>query len=218
MARQRQIRRTASGGSGGPAVDRVGAPVIDPTENVLALVDVQKEHAEQLRIADQKYSDDMRRADARFDTEMRRADNQRLSELAALKQNYDKQISDILTVQVKTTSELISTQLEKVTTSLSNQINAQGSQQTSLMTTLSERIGRLEQSQWQSVGRTSVSDPATADAISRMEVALRSLGSSRDTGAGKSAGGTALWGLIAGGIGILIAFGTFVTVILRFAR
>jgi hypothetical protein len=159
----------------GTGVDVHGGPVIDPTENVLALVDVQKDHSLSLRVDDNKYHEAMLAAEAKYQDGMRHAEVEKQRELASLKQVYDKQISDILTVQVKTTSELISTQLDKVTTSLSNQINAAAVQQMGLTTTLSERIGRLEQAQWQSAGKTSVSDPATADALTKMALAVQSL-------------------------------------------
>lgn len=181
MAAVRQTRRPKGRGQdqgksgAGMGVDVFGGPVIDPTENVLSLVDVQTEHADKLRQTDRDHEKDLRDAESRYQDGMRAADNERQRDLANLKERYDKQISDILTVQVKTTSELISTQLDKVTTSLSNQISAATVTQVGLITTLSERIGRLEQNQWQTAGKTSVSDPATADALTRMSNSISAL-------------------------------------------
>lgn len=172
-------------------IDTFGGPVIDPTENVLSLVDVEKGHAKELRQADLDYDKDMRAAEARYQDGMRLAEKEKQQALAELKQGYDKQISDILTVQVKTTSELISTQLDKVTTSLSNQIQAAAVQQSGLITTLSERIGRLEQNQWQTAGKTSVSDPATADALSRMAAGIASLSTTTTEAMNKTSTATA---------------------------
>lgn len=171
----------------GMGVDVYGGPVIDPTENVLSLVDVEKAHARELRAADLEHDRDLRTAEARYQDGMRQAEKEKQEALAVLKQGYDKQISDILTVQVKTTSELISTQLDKVTTSLSNQINAARQEQIGLIGTLSERIGRLEQNQWQTSGKASVSDPATAEALSRMATSITSLSASTADAMNKTA-------------------------------
>ncbi len=168
----------------GLGVDSTGGPVIDPTENVLALVDVEKQHQQELRQSDAKYVDAMRTADAKYQDGMRNAEQAKQESLSLLKQNYDKQISDILTAQIKSTLELTSTQLDKVTASLSNQINAAVVQQSGLITTLSERIGRLEQLQWQTAGKTSVSDPAAAD----MVLAVRKLTETTKVGEGREIG------------------------------
>src|ERR1700682_5699204 len=103
MARQRR-RRIVDGESvrnTGMGVDRFGGPVVDPTENVLALVDVEKDHWKELRETDLAHDKELRDAESRYNDGMRQADNRRTKDLAELKQTYDKQISDILTVQVK---------------------------------------------------------------------------------------------------------------------
>lgn len=194
----RQTRRPVRGGrpqqqssGAGIGVDTYGGPAIDPTENVLSLVDVEKSHARELREIETRRQDELREADMRRLDELRVSENLHRKELADQKQLYDKQISDILTVQVKTTSELISTQLDKVTTSLSNQIMAAATQQSGLMSTLSDRIGRLEQSQSTLAGKSSVSDPATADALSRMAAGIASLSVTTTEAMNKTATATA---------------------------
>lgn len=195
----RQTRRGHGKGNRGLGIDALGEPVVDPTENVLSLVDVQKEHQKELRAADTKYQDDMRRV----------ADDNR-REIAAVKQFYDQKISDILTVQVKTTSELISTQLDKVTTSLSNQINgltkATSDQITALTATLSERIGQLERFRWEVGGKTSVSDPATADALTKMAIAVQNLTMAKDKTEGQGIGQREVIAWIAATVAVLVAY------------
>jgi hypothetical protein len=53
-----------------------------------------------------------------------------------------------------------------------------------LILTLSERIGKLEQARWEVSGRSSVSDPAIADALRELSIGVHSL----KTGEGKSVG------------------------------
>ena len=105
--------------------------IIDPTENVLSLVE-----------AESRYQNAMRLAEARRQDDLRQADSRRLDDLAALRVQYDTKMAEILTVQVKTTSDLISAQLDKTTTNLGVQINTN-------VTALLDRIGQLEHFRWE---------------------------------------------------------------------
>jgi hypothetical protein len=198
-AATRQIRRpratttTTNGTAGsGLGVDRFGAPVIDPTENVLALVD-----------AESRRQDGLRDAETRYQNAMRLAETKRIDDLAQLRSKNDEQISAILTTQVKTTSELISTQLDKVTTSLSNQITTLtkatqdqiaaltksfNDQLTAVSSPLNERLNRVEQFRYEYAGRASVSDPATSQALETLTKAVVNLRASEDTTKGHVGG------------------------------
>ena len=111
--------------------------VIDPTENVLSLVEAESRYQNAMRMAESRRQDDLRIADSR-----------RLDDLAALRVVYETKIAEILTVQVKTTSDLISAQLEKTTTNLGVQMNTNFGAQ-------GERIGQLEHFRWEVGGITS---------------------------------------------------------------
>jgi hypothetical protein len=152
--------------------------VVDPTQNVRELV-----------LAESKYQDGMREAEAKFQNGMRDAENHRLDDLAKLKARYDKQISDMLSVQVKTTSDLISTQLDKVTTALSAQI-------TTLTATMNDRIAQLERFRYEMGGRTSVSDPATAQALIEMAGAIKLLRTTDDKSEGRGLGRSEIYAII----------------------
>jgi hypothetical protein len=215
----RQTRNRARNGRG-IGVDASGAPVVDPTENVLALVQVEKEHAQELRAADKEAhaaiiaaikegAQQRLESERRFQDGMRAAESKRIDDLAEIKRFYDDKISVILTTQVTTTSELISGQLEKVTTSLSNQITTAANQAAGLLNTLSDRTGRLEQRSYESSGRTSVSDPATNAALQAMAESVRKLSETRSEGKGALASGERMWGLIAIIIAAIAALGAF---------
>jgi len=159
----------------GIGVDSLGGQVIDPTKNVEDLVKALEVTNEKLRIADARRLEDVRVADGKRIDDLREADRIRLNELATQKREYDKQIFDIQTVQVKTTSDLISAQLSKETASLANQINAATVQNQGLISTLSERIGKLEQERWTITGKSSVADPALASALADMAASIQGL-------------------------------------------
>jgi hypothetical protein len=106
------------------------------------------------------------------DTEMKRIqekDNQR--------QFYETRIADMLRTSVESTSTLVSTQLVQI------------------QNTFNERVAKLEQFRWESGGKTSVSDPALAEALSRqalaserMVAAIADLQTTRASGAGNIQG------------------------------
>lgn len=189
------------GSQPGLGVDSQGRPVIDPTKNVETLVKALEDTTEKLRQADARRLDDLRTADNKRLDDLRDAESKRLAELAAQKERYDRQIFDIQTVQVKTTSDLISAQLTKETASLANQINAATVQNQGLISTLSERIGKLEQARWEVSGRASVADPATADALTRMTQSIQTLTESKDKVSGHSKGIGDSWTILLGALG-----------------
>jgi hypothetical protein len=197
-------------GQPGIGVDARGGGVIDPTKNVEALVRALEVTQEKLRTSDARRLDDLRSADNKRQDDLREADAKRLAELSSQKDRYDRQIFDIQTVQVKTTSDLISAQLSKETASLANQINAATVQNQGLISTLSERIGKLEQARWEVFGRTSVSDPATADALTQMASAIKSLSISKDNTEGRGIGRGEAIGFVFASI---MASGVIITII-----
>jgi hypothetical protein len=144
MPGTRQTRHPPTGI--GLGVDRTGGPVIDPTENVLALVDVQKQHQREKDELDRRYQDAMREAETR-----------RINELAAQKQTFDLELAKVLRANQDAASTLLATQLKEVKNDLS------------------DRTAKLEQFRWETGGKTSVTDPATAEALAKITLTLQSL-------------------------------------------
>lgn len=81
---------------------------------------------------------------------------------------------------------------------------------------LDEKIGDLRGRIDRGEGKTSVSDPAIADAIKQIAGIVQGLTVSRDTSAGKSQGSQQVWGFVGAGIGI--AVGALVSIILALLR
>lgn len=133
MATARQTRRPASGV--GLGVDASGGPVIDPTENVLALVDVEKNHARELREADNNYHEAMREWHEKFQSALREAETRRVTELSNQKQVFDLELAKVLRANQNDASTLLATQLMEVKKDLS------------------DRTSKLEQYRWEAGGR-----------------------------------------------------------------
>jgi hypothetical protein len=132
--RQRQRRNPPGRGLG---VDISGGPVVDPTENVLALVDVEKAHQHELRVLESRYQDAMRKAETRRVNERIEAQTIRVNELAAQKMMFDLEIAKILRTNQDAASTLLATQLKEVKNDLS------------------DRTAKLEQFRWESGGKFS---------------------------------------------------------------
>jgi hypothetical protein len=164
----------------------------------------------------------MREASERLTLQLADAESRRIDDLAALRLQYDTQVSENLRIQVKTTSELISTQLDKVTNSLGAQITALtatfSSQIATGITALGDRIADLEKFRWEVGGKTSVSDPALADAMKEMATSILSLKTGEGKSIGKTEGIGMIGALIIGASFVISAGISIVTFILNHAR
>lgn len=114
----RQLRRPVGGQQGkvsgaGVGVDQYGGPAIDPTENVLSLVDAESRHRDSLREADTKYQNDMRKAETR-----------RVNELAAQRGMFDLEMAKVLRANLDAASTLLATQLKEVKTDLQSELRS----------------------------------------------------------------------------------------------
>ena len=76
------------GSSPGPGVDRYGAPVIDPTKNVLQLVEAAIARQDDLRESESRHIRELAAVRAEYDTQLRDADQEK----AALRATYEDQL------------------------------------------------------------------------------------------------------------------------------
>ena len=130
----------------GVAVDSKGGQVIDPTKNVLDLVNAESKYQDAMRLAEAKYQNSLREADARrlndlreSDTrrlnELREAEVRRLNDLAAQKKEFDLELARVIQTNTNSSTLLLATQVKE------------------LKTDSSERMAKLEQFRWESGGR-----------------------------------------------------------------
>lgn len=154
---------------------------IDPTKNVLDLVDAESRFQNGMRQASErlqeyrtdsleKFNTAMLQAEARIQNWMRDSEMKRLKEIADVTRDSQTRIADMLRASVESTSSLVAGQL------------------TQIQTTSNERITRLEQSRNEQAGRSSVSDPALAEALGKMAQAIAMLQQSGSANAGRATG------------------------------
>jgi DNA anti-recombination protein RmuC len=171
------------------AVDAWGGKVIDPTENVAALVKALELALAEFRAGDIKYVDTQlnaaeklqnyaRNAEAKLqemahgsETRLRDslrdadkllsdAETRRIDQLAQTRQEFQNTIRDMLAESVRTTSTLVSTQLVQI------------------QATFDTRVSKLEAGAFTQAGKSSVLDPAVADAMARIPASIAALANS----------------------------------------
>lgn len=99
--------------------------VVDPTKNVLDLVQAAIQR-----------QDDLRESEAKFQNAMREAETRRIAELSAQKTTFDLELAKVLRANQDAASTLLATQLKEVKNDLS------------------DRTAKLEQFRWESGGKT----------------------------------------------------------------
>jgi hypothetical protein len=157
----------------GIPVDSLGGPTIDPTKNVLDLVEAQNKYHEAMRLALEKtlnneigslkelfktISDNV----SSFQNAQVASETRRIDQLAVTRQEYQNTIRDMLAESVRTTSQLVSTQLVQI------------------QATFDTRVSKLEAGAFTQAGKQSVTDPAISDSISRMMQGLTTLRTDTD--------------------------------------
>ena len=157
---------------------------IDPTENVLALVDTQSRHQRRMDAANSRYFDSQNMWTIKYFQALADAEQRRVDGLAAQKKDYDNKIGETQTGQMKTTSDLVSTQLDKVTTSLSDTINKTADNITAALAMMNERLAKVEQFRYETGGKTSMTDPAMAGVLA--DIAALKISKERTTGHGEA--------------------------------
>lgn len=194
----------------------VGA-VVDPTKNVLDLVEAAVKRLDDMRVQTALRFDEQLKSHVLMGQE--RAEHQR--EIARLHSDYQERLTvaeakridairavdvnavsvasqrasdqaTVLAAQVAQSADALRTLVASTATTVANA-------QQQLATTLNDRLTKLEQSQYIGQGRAGFTDPALADLLTEM----KSLRESRASGQGVTRGVSASWVLATGAIGLL---------------
>lgn len=171
----------------GLGIDRDGNSVVDPTKNVLQLVEAAVARMDDLREADAQMSV----LRAQYDREIAAAEHRRIDEQAVLRATYDEQLREaeskridairlvdvnavnvaanraseqatVLATQVATTAETLRTLVATSATALAA---AQGQ----IIEPIISRLALIERAQYERVGNAQVSDPMMAELVSEVK-------------------------------------------------
>jgi len=151
----------------GPAVDKYGNQVFDPSKNVGDLVQAMKEMFKELRTSDRDLFDAKMQGSEKFQNALRDAETRRNNDLAAQKNDFDQKLSQILQANVNDKSLLLATQLKEVKTDLS------------------DRTTKLEQFANEQRGRATAADPTYANMIQEVRALTQAKASAEGAGFGR---------------------------------
>jgi len=190
----------------GQGVDAKGGPVIDPTANVIALVEANAKAASALRDADVKFNDaqhahlkeigELRASHAK---ETRTFDSERQSSIRDVDMaNAEKTAAQILQA-VNTNAAVAERTAKTLQDQVASTAAAQENRQASFAADMMKRLSAVELSMSKGEGKQAVADPASE----RLAVSVEKLLLAQQLGTGKSEGLSLSAALVMGAITII---------------
>lgn len=184
----------------------------DPSKNVLDLVDAAVRRIDDLHNAEAIWADKLRNSDlARLD-QLRTAEIRRVDELMLLNTAFGDKLAKALDAANEKAAQRagVLAQHQAVAASLAAQTSAQFTEQVrSLDKALTDRLMSLERSQYESKGRSALSDPL----LEQLSAQMRQIAAGQLTTQGQKEGLSTAGVMLAGGVGLiatLIVIGGFV--------
>jgi hypothetical protein len=170
-----------------PSNDGVG-PVIDPTKNVLDLVEAA------IKRIDDLFAAGVKRLDERIDAMVGRlgAESDKSNALRAQREYYEGRIDVVRSDFQKQIAANLERQTDKSAAVLSDAVNK-----------ANERLAAVEKNQYTVAGQAIVRDPATAEALANISAALGALSVKGNLSEGRSQGLSTAGALILGFCSVL---------------
>jgi hypothetical protein len=195
----------AAKGQTGVAVDAQGGPVVDPTANVLALVEAANKRQDDLRAASQRYNDScikyqhkMAELRAHHAREIRELDTKRLEATRAVDinagQTEAKRSLDAL--------QTLATQTQATASTIAASI-------AETVTGITARLAALEKSSYEGAGK----DAGPSAQMQQLTAAIAQLAMKDSNREGKGQGMNSLWGYVIGAGGFISAIFAIIAVI-----
>lgn len=173
-------RAAARNGTAGIGVDAKGGAVIDPTKNVLDLVESGNRRQDDLRIMNEKYMDaelrhvrDMAELRAQYDKLLREIDTERQQKVREVDVLGGRTEAERSQLAIETTRKLV----ETTAATLASQLDSKFSD-------VIKRIGALELAMSEGRGKQTLSDPMTAQMVDEIKRLRADVTSSAGKGEG----------------------------------
>lgn len=158
------VNPPAQGQSAGPAVDRVGAPVVDPTANVLGLVEAAVTRLNELRMAEVKRQDDLRLSEsahlremaglrAEHATDMREAEAKRIDAIRAVDVAAVQRAAEVSAAQAQTLATQVAVSAEALRGQVSAAASAQSAALAAALDPIQKDIAELRKAQYEAQGQ-----------------------------------------------------------------
>lgn len=194
----------------GIAVDAQGGPVVDPTTNVLQLVNAAVDRLNDLRDSDFKWSQLLHSANERrldeqmklhsdFSDKLSLAESKRIDAIRAVDVSAVAVASERATQQAAVLANQVTTSADALRTLVATTAATMATQTQNLTTQFTDRLASLEKSQYENKGKSGLTDPMLQELIGE----VRGLRDSRETSTGKASGMSTSWAMLIGAIGLI---------------
>ena len=179
---------------------------IDPTANVLQLVEAAVKRIDDLRTSADKHINEKIDIHIAYMKELSLAESKRLDSIrsvdvgaVAIASEKAAATANVLATQVTQSAETLRALVASTAASVATNL-------AQVSTQLTDRLALLERKQYENQGKSSVTDPQFDALIKKID----SLGESRATTTGTGTGRKEMYGWIIGGIMFLIAVASFI--------
>lgn len=174
---------TVRGSSPGPGVDSSGSPVIDPTSNVLQLVEAATQRLDDLRSAESRRIDErmdfqgehfreIGRIREAYDDRLRIAEASRIDAIRAVDVGAVAVAADRAVQQATVLASQVATSADTLRTLVANSATQTAAALTQIIEPIIARLAQLEKAQYEGAGKSTVTDPLTQQLLSEVK-ALR---------------------------------------------
>jgi hypothetical protein len=181
----------------GIAVDAKGGNVVDPTANVIALNQASDRRQDDLRAAHEKLMEtELRHVKEMIILRAECAKELRLWDVTSVKAESERAREALQTLAAHKASDW-----DKLRTDMNTTAQIVAKQTSEVVGQLNERIAALERSSYEGKGKEAVADPMLA----RLYAEMKTMNAYADTTTGKGRGLNAMWGYVAGAIGLIIS-------------
>jgi hypothetical protein len=200
--------RGRQAGAAGVGVDAAGGPVIDPTENVIALNEAANKRQDDLREITNRHLDAKITAVEQIATlraeharEIRGLESDRLDKIRQVDVLAGNTAADRALIAIQTLAATTTANAETLRAMVANTATTIATQTAAAMAAVTERIGALEKSSYTGLGKSAYVDPQLSELLAE----VKTLRASAAVGAGKTEGIGASWGVIVAVVAVVAA-------------
>ena len=148
------VTKADSGASQGPSVDRAGAPVIDPTENVTALVAAGLRRQDDLRIQESAHIQQLLTLRADYEEKLRIAESRRIDAIRTVDVAAVAQAAQVSATQATTLATQVSASAETLRTTVAASALSAANALSAALGPIQTSIDGLRQAQFTQQGQT----------------------------------------------------------------
>jgi hypothetical protein len=154
MAKPQRPRPLPSAGAGaGVGIDAFGAPVIDPTANVIAILEAAVKRQDDLREAESRHVREIAGLRADYNMELRQAEIARINAIRAVDVAAVQQAAEVSATQATTLAAQVATSAETLRTQVAAAATAATVSLAAALVPIQEAIADLRRAQYEAQGQ-----------------------------------------------------------------